>query len=88
MEDLGGPRGGEAFEIGVSIIYRRSFLQHNLLPQQPALVNFSDTVRLYFQICRMKTTSHPHPHPPVRLPPTHRLLLSPAGVLTHEPQQV
>lgn len=87
MEDLGGPRGGGgAFEIGVSIIYRRSFFQPNLLPQQPMLVNFPDTVRLYFS--NMSSENNPHPAPPVVLPPTHHLLLSPAGVLTHEPQQV
>lgn len=78
--------GGEAFEIGVSIIYRRSFFQPNLLPQQPTLVNFPDTVRLYFS--NMSSENNPHPPPPVLLPPTHHLLLSPAGVLTHEPQQV
>lgn len=69
MEDLGGPRGGGAFEIGVSIIYRRSFFQPNLLPQQPTLVNFPDTVRLYFS----NMFSENNPHPPHRcscLPPT------------------
>lgn len=77
MEDLGGPwGGGEAFEIGVSIIYRRSFFQPNLLPQQPTLVNVSDTVRLYFS--NMSSENNllpPTPTPPVLLPPTHRLLL-------------